>query len=82
MTLGLLPLHRGRPMALLEREPTSTMSEAVLVRGYARVGEISRPCLCGGRIRTLGDDDAIAHAVRAHNDSPGHTAWAIAAGWR
>lgn len=82
MTLGLMPLHRRRPMTLLEREPTSSMSEAVLVRGYARVGQISRPCLCGSRIRTLRDDDAIAHAVLSHNDSAGHTAWAIAAGWR
>lgn len=39
-------------------------------------------CLCGGEIASTSHPAAVAHAVRLHNDTPRHEAWAIAAGWR
>lgn len=43
---------------------------------------VERPCLCGGRIRTLNNERAIAYAVRVHNDSTRHVDWAVRNGWR
>jgi hypothetical protein len=68
-------------MELLEREPTSAISESDLFRGYSPP-VVSRACACGGRIETIDQRDAIAEAVALHNSLTSHGAWAIENGWR
>jgi hypothetical protein len=82
MTLGVMPLHAVESMRLAERRSTSSLSEADLLAGYGEAGGelLVEPCLCGSSI--VCERGAIASAVRAHNATPGHAAWAIAAGWR
>lgn len=80
MSLAALPLRAVEPIEVAQQRPTSAMSERDLLTGY-EVPAI-RPCLCGGWIRAMQAARCIAEAVQAHNDSAGHTAWAIAAGWR
>lgn len=63
-----------------QQRPTSALSEMDLLAGY-EVPAI-RPCACGGWIRAMAAARSVAIAVQAHNDSAGHTAWAIATGWR
>jgi hypothetical protein len=47
------------------------------------IGELARTdCLCGDVIKARNNDVAIARAVKAHNDTPGHRLWAITNGWR
>jgi hypothetical protein len=51
--------------------------------GTRLYGEIvAEACLCGQIIRARNTDEAIAKAVRVHNESPGHTQWATFGGWR
>lgn len=80
MSLVWAPLPVVETIEAAGRRPTSAMSERDLLAGY-EVPAI-RPCLCGGWIRTMQAARCDAEAVQAHNDSAGHTAWAIAAGWR
>jgi hypothetical protein len=57
------------------------VTEGDLWRAYA--GEPAmrvERCACGGAI--VADAGDPARAVWAHNESPGHEAWALAAGWR
>lgn len=43
---------------------------------------VAEPCLCGGVIKAMNNERAIAYSVRIHNESPKHVQWAIRAGWR
>jgi len=56
------------------------VTERELFLAYAAV--LSAACCCGGHIVAGNDPDAIEWAVRRHNLSERHCAWAIAAGWR
>lgn len=57
------------------------VSEEELWRSYAaQVAMRVERCLCGGLI--VADPMDPARAVWTHNATDGHTAWAIAAGWR
>ena len=78
MTRGSSPV---RSIDALAAEPTSTMPERDLFRGYAPPA-VSRACCCGGWIEAVADDRAIAEAVLLHVSSPMHGAWAVWAGWR
>jgi len=87
MSLALLPFHSPGSLRDLERQPTSSITEASLLHGYRRVGGPprmvvleQRPCGCGGQVTA--DPTVPAEGVTLHNDSAGHEAWAIANGWR
>lgn len=81
MTLGTLA-RPSRPMLEdFQRRPTSAISERQLELGYRRQEIDRRPCGCGVDIVLYADQD-LAGVVGAHNASPRHEAWAIAAGWR
>lgn len=72
-------------LEMLERLPTSALSERELLAGYAEAvvpALRSEPCACGGVIWARDRAAAIAGAVAVHNASTGHAAWAIAAGLR
>lgn len=69
----------------LSRRPTSHATERALFHGYSRAIPVpirTEPCLCGGTIEAVDDPEAIADAVRLHNESTRHEQWAIATGWR
>lgn len=68
-------------LTMLERMPTSAISERELMHGY-QPARVSRPCGCGGWIEAIDTRDAITEAVAVHNSSTAHGAWAIAHGWR
>lgn len=76
----MLSVPRVERIDVAVLRPTSALSERDLLAGY-EVPAI-QPCACGGWIRALQAARCVAEAVQAHNDSAGHTAWAIAAGWR
>ena len=80
MTLGVLPLRPGPDLRAFAREPTSALQETLLFRAY-RVPWRIEACACGGEIEAYGPG-AIGAAVGTHNQTPEHTAWAIAAGLR
>lgn len=74
MTLGLaLP-----PATDLSGEPTSSLTETALIRGYAAGPALLRRverCACGGTIRALDAPRAITYAVEVHNGSTRHAHW-------
>jgi hypothetical protein len=81
MTVALLPFHPAPGLDVLELEPTSALSERDLVGGYAGAAVV-QVCLCGGSIAARDNARSIAEAVRRHNATASHEAWAIATGWR
>lgn len=68
--------------------PTSASSERELIAAYANTSGLDQPglrterCACGGRIRCVATDRAIAEAVSVHNRGLTHERWAIAQGMR
>lgn len=81
MTIGTLASPPIPMLEVLERRPTSAMSEATLELGYSRQVVDRRPCLCGGEIAVFASDD-VAIVVGSHNATRRHEAWAIANGYR
>lgn len=68
--------------------PTSAFTEHMLSRAYANTAgrdqatDRVEPCACGGSIEARDVEGAIAAAVRLHNASTRHEAWARAQGMR
>lgn len=68
--------------------PTSAWTEPALIAAYANTAGLDQPelrterCACGGRIRSVATDRAIAYAVGLHNRGVTHERWAIAQGMR
>lgn len=90
MTLGL---RRERPTTVLAPRDVSVVpdrasaaaggvrvSEAELWWAYATAAPRVEPCLCGGLI--VADAGDPTSAVRIHNATLRHTAWATEEGWR
>jgi hypothetical protein len=79
MTIGTLASPPPPMLEVLERLPTSSMSERQLVDGYSRsVGRVPAPgaCACGGQI-SVDDGDDLAEVLALHYGSPEHrrSAW-------